>query len=69
MEGRRICSKCQATYHVEDNPPKVEGICDKCGGQLVIRKDDIRLLHQSPGNGYTLLLPAGKLITPGVELV
>ncbi|MBM6917164.1 adenylate kinase [Intestinimonas butyriciproducens] len=40
MEGRRICSKCQATYHVEDNPPKVEGICDKCGGQLVIRKDD-----------------------------
>lgn len=42
MEGRRICSKCQATYHVEDNPPKVEGICDKCGGQLVIRKDDTR---------------------------
>ncbi|MBU5433417.1 adenylate kinase [Intestinimonas sp. MSJ-38] len=40
MEGRRICSKCQATYHVEDNPPKVEGVCDKCGGQLVIRKDD-----------------------------
>ncbi|RHO53062.1 adenylate kinase [Ruminococcaceae bacterium AM07-15] len=40
MEGRRICSQCQATYHVEDNPPKVEGICDKCGGQLVIRKDD-----------------------------
>lgn len=40
MEGRRICSKCQATYHVEDNPPKVEGICDKCGGQLVVRKDD-----------------------------
>ena len=40
MEGRRICSKCQATYHVEDNPPKVEGICDKCGGQLVTRKDD-----------------------------
>ena len=40
MEGQRICSKCQATYHVEDNPPKVEGVCDKCGGQLVIRKDD-----------------------------
>ena len=40
MEGRRICSQCQATYHVEDNPPKVEGICDKRGGQLVIRKDD-----------------------------
>ena len=40
MEGRRICSTCQATYHVEDNPPKVEGVCDKCGGQLVIRKDD-----------------------------
>ena len=40
MEGRRICTVCQTTYHVNDNPPKVEGVCDKCGGKLAIRKDD-----------------------------
>lgn len=40
MEGRRICTVCQTTYHVDDNPPKVEGVCDKCGGKLAIRKDD-----------------------------
>lgn len=40
MEGRRICTSCQATYHVVDNPPRVEGVCDKCGGKLAIRKDD-----------------------------
>ena len=31
MAGRRTCPKCHATYHIEGNPPKVEGICDKCG--------------------------------------
>lgn len=40
MAGRRICTKCQATYHVEDNPPKQADICDKCGSPLAIRKDD-----------------------------
>ena len=42
MEGRRICTKCQATYHVEDNPPKVAGVCDRCGGPLALREDDSR---------------------------
>ena len=40
MTGRRVCSKCGASYHVVANPPKVEGICDACGGELIIRKDD-----------------------------
>jgi len=40
MAGRRTCPKCNATYHVENNPPKVEGVCDKCGEKLGIRKDD-----------------------------
>ena len=40
MEGRRICPACQTTYHIISNPPKREGICDKCGVPLEIRKDD-----------------------------
>ena len=40
MTGRRVCSKCGASYHVVANPPKAEGICDSCGGELIIRKDD-----------------------------
>lgn len=38
--GRRICRNCGATYHVKFKPPKVEGICDKCGGPLYQRDDD-----------------------------
>ena len=40
IAGRRTCPKCKAGYHVKALPPKVEGICDKCGAELVIRKDD-----------------------------
>ena len=40
MSGRRVCSKCGASYHVQNKPPKAEGICDSCGGELVQRKDD-----------------------------
>ena len=40
MTGRRVCSACGASYHVVANPPKAEGICDSCGGELIIRKDD-----------------------------
>ncbi|MBR4057668.1 MAG: adenylate kinase [Oscillospiraceae bacterium] len=40
MSGRRTCADCSTTFHVVTNPPKVEGICDKCGGKLTIRKDD-----------------------------
>ncbi len=40
MGGRRVCAGCGATYHVVNVPPKKEGICDKCGGNLELRKDD-----------------------------
>ena len=40
MTGRRVCSKCGASYHIVANPSKTEGVCDLCGGELAIRKDD-----------------------------
>ena len=40
MTGRRTCHTCGATYHIVAAPPKQEGICDKCGGELEQRKDD-----------------------------
>jgi adenylate kinase len=40
MSGRRACLKCGATYHIEHIPPKTEGICDRCGSELVQRDDD-----------------------------
>ena len=40
MTGRRVCAKCGASYHIVANPPKAEGICDQCDGELIIRKDD-----------------------------
>lgn len=40
LSGRRVCLDCGATYHVDFKPSKVEGVCDVCGKELVIRKDD-----------------------------
>ena len=40
LTGRRICRSCGATYHKIFNPSAVEGVCDKCGGELYQRKDD-----------------------------
>ena len=40
LSGRRVCSKCGAVYHMKYNPPKIEGVCDLCGGTLVQRDDD-----------------------------
>ena len=40
MSGRRSCGGCGATYHLEHIPPKKEGICDTCGGELTLRDDD-----------------------------
>lgn len=40
LTGRRICRSCGATYHKIFNPSSVEGVCDKCGGELYQRKDD-----------------------------
>ncbi|AIF69250.1 adenylate kinase [Palaeococcus pacificus DY20341] len=40
ISGRRICSKCGAVYHVKYSPPKVDGKCDICGGDVIQREDD-----------------------------
>ncbi len=40
LTGRRICRKCGANYHIKNIPPKVDGVCDKCGGELYQRADD-----------------------------
>ena len=40
MTGRRACTTCGATYHVEFHPPKKEGVCDSCQGELILRDDD-----------------------------
>jgi adenylate kinase len=40
MSGRRACLACGATFHIEHVPPKQEGICDRCGKELVLRDDD-----------------------------
>lgn len=40
--GRRMCKKCGASFHVQFNPPKKEGVCDECGGELYQRADDTR---------------------------
>ena len=55
MTGRRVCTKCGASYHIVANPPKTEGICDQCGAEVAIRKDDtpetvrhrLEVYHQS----------------------
>lgn len=41
LSGRRTCMGCGATYHVQHNPPQVAGVCDRCGGEVVQRKDDL----------------------------
>ena len=40
ISGRRVCPKCGASYHVDTMKPKVEGVCDRCGAELIQRKDD-----------------------------
>ena len=40
MSGRRACLACGATYHIVHVPPKKDGICDRCGKELVLRDDD-----------------------------
>ena len=40
LGGRRVCRQCQTPCHISDSPPRVEGRCDKCGGELYQRPDD-----------------------------
>ncbi len=71
VSGRRVCLDCGATYHVDFKPSKVEGVCDVCGKELVIRKDDkpetvisrLKTYHDqtAPLKGY--YEKQGKLVT------
>lgn len=55
LEGRRLCSGCGRSYHIQARPPLKEGVCDFCGGKLIIRSDDtkeainnrIKIYHRS----------------------
>ena len=40
VSGRRVCSDCGSSYHIEHKPAQVDGVCDRCGGTLIQRKDD-----------------------------
>jgi adenylate kinase len=40
LSGRRTCAACKAVFHTVSRPPRVEGVCDQCGGRLVQREDD-----------------------------
>ena len=40
LAGRRVCLSCGATYHVDNNPPSKDGVCDKCGKEVIQREDD-----------------------------
>ena len=71
LSGRRVCEKCGASYHIDFKPTKVEGICNLCGGNTVIRKDDepatvlarLNIYHEqtAPLKGY--YEAQGKLVT------
>ncbi len=50
--GRRICKNCGATYHVTNNPTKEAGVCDKCGGELYQRTDDVEETVKNRINVY-----------------
>ena len=40
LSGRRVCRRCQAVFHIRNLPPRREGVCDRCGGELYQRRDD-----------------------------
>lgn len=69
MTGRRVCAGCGASYHVTANPPKTDGVCNECGGELVIRKDDkpetvrarLRVYHETTEQLKDFYKGLGKL--------
>ena len=79
MSGRRTCRNCSQTFHIVSNPPKVEGVCDFCGGELGIRKDDapetvrerLAVYHRETEPLKAFYAERGKLKTvenrPGIE--
>ena len=71
MSGRRVCEKCGASYHTEYKKPAVEGVCNACDGNLVIRKDDepetvlnrLSVYHEQTEPLKDYYKAAGKLLT------
>jgi adenylate kinase len=71
MTGRRTCAACGAIYHLRTKPPKQENVCDQCGGELIIRKDDepetvkkrLRVYHQETEPLVGFYKSKGKLKT------
>jgi adenylate kinase len=70
MSGRRVCEQCGASYHTAYKPSAVEGVCDKCGGTLVQRKDDhpdtvqerLRVYHEETEPLKAYYEKQGKLV-------
>ncbi len=52
ISGRRTCKGCNAMYHVKFEPPKIAGVCDKCGGELYQRADDVEATVRERLNVY-----------------
>ncbi len=71
LSGRRVCSVCGAIYHVKYMPPKVPGVCDKCGGALVVRSDDrpevvkerLKVFHEQFAPIIQFYRERGRLVT------
>ncbi|MBR6502067.1 MAG: adenylate kinase [Clostridia bacterium] len=71
MSGRRVCEKCGCSYHIEYKKPTTDGVCDACGGALVIRKDDepdtvidrLDIYHKTTEPLKSYYKNQGKLIT------
>ncbi len=53
LSGRRSCPACQSVFHITSCPPKLEGICDRCGAELIQRNDDRRETVESRMLVYT----------------
>jgi adenylate kinase len=70
LGGRRVCQGCGSSYHLAYKAPKQEGVCDKCGGALIIRKDDeeatvrerLRVYHEQTEPLKEYYLAVGKLV-------
>lgn len=69
VSGRRACGDCGTTFHIVFNPPKAEGVCDNCGGELIQRPDDapemvkerLRVFHQETSPLKQFYQSRGKL--------
>lgn len=70
LTGRRICSNCGTTFHLQFNPPKQAGVCDRCGGSLYQREDDqeetvakrLKINQEQTAHLIDFYTKAGKLI-------